>query len=48
MVVIQVQVGKNTIEDGLLNGGTNVNIIIENIKTKLGLPKSRPAHTTLE
>jgi hypothetical protein len=27
MVVIQVQVGKNTIEDVLLNGGTSVNIV---------------------
>jgi hypothetical protein len=40
MVVIQV--GKKTIEDVMLDGGTNVNIIIENLKTKLGLPKQRP------
>jgi hypothetical protein len=26
----------------MLNGGTNVNIIIENLITKLGLPKPRP------
>ncbi len=26
----------------MLNGGTNVNIIIENLMTKLGLPKPRP------
>jgi hypothetical protein len=43
MVVIQVQVGKNTIEDVLLDGGANVNIIIKNLKTKLGLPKPRPS-----
>jgi hypothetical protein len=42
MVVIQVQVGKNIVEDFLLNGGTNVNIIIENLTTKLGLPKLKP------
>jgi hypothetical protein len=42
MVVIQVQVEKNIIEDVLLNGGTNVNIIKENIITKLGLPKPKP------
>jgi hypothetical protein len=27
----------------LINGGVSVNIIIENFKTKLGLPKPRPA-----
>jgi hypothetical protein len=43
MVVIQVQVGKNIGEDVLLDGGTSVNIIIENLRTKLGLPKPRPA-----
>jgi len=42
MVVIQVQVGKNIIEDVLLNGGTNVNIIKENIITKLSLHKPKP------
>jgi len=42
MVVIQVQVEKNIIEDVLLNGGTNVNIIKENIIIKLGLPKPKP------
>ncbi len=29
MVVIQVQIGKNTIDDVLLDGGSRVNIIIE-------------------
>jgi hypothetical protein len=43
MEVIQVQVGKHIVEDVLLDGGTNVNIIIENLKTKLGLPKPRLA-----
>jgi hypothetical protein len=42
MVVIQVQVGKNIVEDFLLDGGTIVNIIIKNLITKLGLPKPRP------
>jgi len=41
MVIIQVQVGKNTIEDVLLNGGASVNIITQNLKTKLGSPKPR-------
>jgi hypothetical protein len=26
----------------MLDGGTGLNIIIENLKTKLGLPKQRP------
>jgi hypothetical protein len=43
MAVIQVQVGKNTVEDVLLYGGASVNIITENFKTKLGLPKQRLA-----
>ncbi len=29
MVVIQVQIGKNTIDDVILDGGSKVNIIIE-------------------
>jgi hypothetical protein len=43
MTVIQVQVGKNTIEDVLLDGGATINIITKNPKTKLGLPKPRLA-----
>jgi hypothetical protein len=43
MAVIQIQVGKNIIEDVLLYGGTNVNIITKNLITKLGLPKPRLA-----
>jgi hypothetical protein len=42
MVVIQVQVGKNIVEDVLINGGVSVNIITKNFITKLGLPKPRP------
>ncbi len=43
MTVIQVQVGKNIVEDVLLDGGTSVNIIIKTLKTKLGLSKPRLA-----
>jgi hypothetical protein len=43
MAIIQVQVGKNIVEDVLLDGGASVNIIIENLRTKLGLPKPRLA-----
>jgi len=43
MAVIQVQVGKNIVEDVLIDGGASVNIITENLRTKLGLPKPRPA-----
>jgi hypothetical protein len=42
MAIIQVQVGKNIVEDVLIDGGTSVNIIINNLKTKLGLPKLIP------
>jgi hypothetical protein len=41
MVVIQVQVGKNIVEDVLLDGGASVNIIIKNLITKLRLPKPK-------
>jgi len=40
MVVIQVQVGKNIVEDVLLDGAS-VNIKTKNLITKLGLPKLR-------
>jgi hypothetical protein len=43
MALIQVQIGKNTIEDVLLDGGYGVNIIIEQLRLKLGLPKPKPA-----
>jgi hypothetical protein len=42
MVVIQVQVGKNIVEDVLVDRGAIVNIIIKKLRTKLGLPKPRP------
>jgi hypothetical protein len=42
MAIIQVQVGKNILENILLDGGANVNIITKNLKTKLGLAKLRP------
>jgi hypothetical protein len=42
MAVIQIQVGKKIVEDVLIDGGTSVNIIIENVITKLVLPKTRP------
>jgi len=41
MAIIQVQVGKNIVEDVMLDGGASVNIITKNFKTKLGLPKPR-------
>jgi hypothetical protein len=32
MVVIQIQVGKKVIDDVLIDGGSRVNIIIENMR----------------
>ncbi len=43
MVIIQVQIGKNTIKDVLLDGGFGVNIIIEQLRLRLGLPKPKLA-----
>jgi hypothetical protein len=42
MAIIQVQVGKNIVKDVLIDGRASVNIITENLATKLGLPKPRP------
>jgi hypothetical protein len=42
VVIIRVQIRKNTIEDVLLNGGFGINIIIEQLKLMLGLPKPKP------
>jgi len=43
MAVIQVLVGKNIVQDVLIDGGASVNVIIKNLITKLGLPKPRLA-----
>jgi len=43
MTAIQVQIGKNTIEDVLLDGGSGVNIITKQLRFRLGLPKPKPA-----
>jgi len=41
MVVIQMQIRKNII-DVLLDGGLRINIIIEQLKTRLGLLEPKP------
>jgi hypothetical protein len=43
MAIIQVQIGKNTIEDVLLDGGFGVNIITKQLRLKLGFPKPKHA-----
>jgi hypothetical protein len=43
MTVIQIQIGKNTIEDVLLDGGSIIHIIIEQLELRLGLPKPKRA-----
>jgi hypothetical protein len=48
MAVIQVQIGKKTIEDALLDGGSRVNIITKQLKLKLGLLKPKPAPYNLK
>jgi hypothetical protein len=42
MAIIQVQIRKNTIKDVLLDGSFRSNIIIEQLRLKLGLPKPKP------
>jgi len=48
MAIIQVQIGKNTIEDVLLDGGSRVNIITKQLKLRLGLPKPKPTPYNLK
>ncbi len=43
MAIIQVHVGKNIIENVLIDGGSKVNIIIVNLRIQLGFPKPNPA-----
>jgi hypothetical protein len=47
MVVVQVQVGDNIVEDILLDGGSNVNIMMKELWKMLGLPNSKPTPCTL-
>jgi hypothetical protein len=47
MAVISVHVGKNIMEDVLLDGGLGVNIIIEDLRKKIGLPILKLAPYTL-
>ncbi len=42
MDVIQVHIRKNTIDDVLLDGRLLVNIIIKQLRIRLGLPKPKP------
>jgi hypothetical protein len=46
MAVIQMHMGKNIVEDILLDGELGVNIIIEDLKEKLGLPILKPTPNT--
>ncbi len=41
VAIIYVQIRKNNVEDVLIDGGFGVNIITEQLKLRLGLPKSK-------
>jgi len=43
MTIIQVQIGKNIIEDVLVDGGSAINIIIKQLRLRLGLLKLKLA-----
>jgi hypothetical protein len=47
MVVIQVHVGKNIIENVILDGGSNVNIMTKEFQKWFGLPNLKPTPYTL-
>jgi hypothetical protein len=42
MLVVQVQVGKFGVWNVFLDGGSDVNIILEGLRKKLGLRKPQP------
>ncbi len=42
MAIIQVKIGKNTIEHVLLDGGFGINIVTKHWDWGLGLPKPKP------
>jgi hypothetical protein len=48
MVVIQVHIRKNTIKDVLLDGGSEVNVIIKQLRLKLGLLTFKPTPYNLK
>lgn len=48
MVVIQVHVGKNIVEDILLDGGSNMNIMMEELQKQLRFPSPKPTSYTLQ
>jgi hypothetical protein len=47
MVLIQVHAGKKIVDDVLLNGRSIMNIIIKDLRNKLGLPILRLVPYTL-
>ena len=48
MPVISICIGKNIVDDVLLDGGLGVNVIIEEERCRLGLPKPSPAPFNLK
>ncbi len=48
MVVIQIQIGKNIIEDVFMDEGSGVNIITKQMRLRLGLLKPKPAPYNLK
>ena len=48
MPMISICIGKNIVDDVLLNGGSGVNIITEEERRRLGLPKPSPAPFNLK
>ena len=48
MPVISICIGKNVVDDVLLDGGSGVNVITEEEHRRLGLPKPSPAPFNLK
>ena len=48
MPIISICIGKNVVDDVLLDGGSGVNVITEEERRRLGLPKPSPAPFNLK
>lgn len=48
MAIIPVQVGRNTLGDVLVDGGSKFNIIIDDLYKHLGLPSPKPTPYDLQ
>ena len=44
MLVVQITIGKALVDNVLLDGGSGVNLMSNNLRKQLGLPQPKPSH----